>query len=78
MDQVLRDHPTSAKAHYVEAELSARAGISPAAGRNWRRRSDWTPAALTRSPSPWRRYSESWLVDSPRGPTGLLSSRSEG
>jgi uncharacterized protein len=26
MDQVLRDHPTSAKAHYVEAELSARAG----------------------------------------------------
>ena len=26
MDQVLRDHPNSAKAHYVEAELSARAG----------------------------------------------------
>jgi uncharacterized protein len=26
MDQVLKDHPTSAKAHYVEAELSARAG----------------------------------------------------
>ena len=26
MDQVLKDHPNSAKAHYVEAELSARAG----------------------------------------------------
>jgi uncharacterized protein len=26
MDQVLRDHPDSAKAHYVEAEVSARAG----------------------------------------------------
>jgi uncharacterized protein len=26
MDQVLKDHPTSAKAHYVEAELSAKAG----------------------------------------------------
>jgi hypothetical protein len=26
MDQVLRDHPNSAKAHYVEAELSAKAG----------------------------------------------------
>ncbi len=26
MDQVLKDHPSSAKAHYVEAELSARAG----------------------------------------------------
>jgi uncharacterized protein len=25
MDQVLKDHPTSAKAHFVEAELSARA-----------------------------------------------------
>jgi hypothetical protein len=26
MDQVLKDHPNSAKAHYVEAELSAKAG----------------------------------------------------
>jgi hypothetical protein len=26
MDQVLRDHPSSAQAHYVEAEISARAG----------------------------------------------------
>jgi uncharacterized protein len=26
MDQVLRDHPNSAKAHYVEAEISAKAG----------------------------------------------------
>jgi hypothetical protein len=26
MDQVLKDHPTSAKAHFVEAELSAKAG----------------------------------------------------
>ena len=26
MDQVLKDHPNSAKAHYVEAEISARAG----------------------------------------------------
>lgn len=26
MDQVLRDHPNSAKAHYVEAEVAARAG----------------------------------------------------
>src|SRR5246500_5878531 len=26
MNQVLRDHPNSAKAHYVEAEISARAG----------------------------------------------------
>jgi uncharacterized protein len=26
MDQVLKDHPNSARAHYVEAELSARAG----------------------------------------------------
>ena len=25
MDQVLRDHPNSAKAHYVEAEISAKA-----------------------------------------------------
>src|SRR5437879_3648460 len=28
MDQVLRDHPGSAKAHYVAAELDARAGSS--------------------------------------------------
>jgi hypothetical protein len=26
MDEVLRDHPNSAKAHYIEAEISARAG----------------------------------------------------
>src|SRR6184192_1739235 len=26
MNQVLRDHPKSARAHYVEAELSARSG----------------------------------------------------
>ena len=26
MDQVLKDHPNSAKAHYVESEISARAG----------------------------------------------------
>ena len=26
MDQVLKDHPSSAKAHFVEAELSAKAG----------------------------------------------------
>jgi uncharacterized protein len=31
MNQVLRDHPRSAKAHYVAAELDARAGALPAA-----------------------------------------------
>ncbi len=31
MDKVLRDHPNSAKAHYVEAELLARQGKMPAA-----------------------------------------------
>jgi uncharacterized protein len=31
MNQVLRDHPNSAKAHYVEAELSARAANFPRA-----------------------------------------------
>src|SRR5947209_6057750 len=31
MDQVLRDHPNSAKAHYVQAEILARQGrMSPA------------------------------------------------
>ena len=31
MNQVLRDHPNSAKAHYVEAEISARAANFPRA-----------------------------------------------
>jgi len=31
MDQVLRDHPNSAQAHFVEAEISARAGNFPRA-----------------------------------------------
>ena len=31
MNQVLRDHPTSARAHFVEAELSARSGNFPKA-----------------------------------------------
>jgi len=31
MDKVLRDHPNSAKAHYVEAELLAKQGKMPAA-----------------------------------------------
>src|SRR5581483_10591877 len=31
MNQVLRDHPNSAKAHYVEAEVSARAANFPRA-----------------------------------------------
>ena len=31
MDQVLRDHPNSAKAHFVEAELLAKQGRGPAA-----------------------------------------------
>ena len=33
MNQVLRDHPNSAKAHYVEAEISARAANFPRALR---------------------------------------------
>jgi uncharacterized protein len=47
MDQVLRDHPTSSKAHYVQAELYAREG-NPGLARSELQRAEQLDPGLTK------------------------------
>src|SRR5580692_5695375 len=47
MDQVLRDHPTSSKAHYVQAELYAREG-NPGLARSELARAEQLDPGLTK------------------------------
>ncbi len=47
MDQVLRDHPTSSKAHYVQAELYAREG-NPGLARSELERAEQLDPGLTK------------------------------
>lgn len=50
MDQVLRDHPTSARAHFVEAELAARARDLPRARQELARAQQLDPSLSFEKP----------------------------
>src|SRR5882757_5906046 len=50
LDQVLRDHPTSARAHFVEAELAARARDLPRARQELARAQQLDPALSFEKP----------------------------
>ena len=52
MDQVLRDHPNSAKAHYVEAELLTKEG-----------RIDMAKAELAHGNDPWAKQMAQNVID---------------
>ncbi len=72
MDQVLRDHPTSAKAHYVQAELYAREGNPGLARSELARAEQLKPGLPDENPrSVQELKSELGLLRHAEGPVGF-------
>jgi uncharacterized protein len=70
MDQVLRDHPNSAKAHYVEAELSARAGNLARAREELATAQRLDPSGAYAKPESLAALQRELARGESRGPTG--------
>jgi hypothetical protein len=70
MNQVLRDHPNSAKAHYVEAELSARAGNLGRAREELANAQRLDPSGAFAKPEALAELQRQLARGESRGPTG--------
>jgi hypothetical protein len=77
MDQVLRDHPNSAKAHYVEAEILAKQGKNTAAKAELETAERLQPG-LSFAKSGALQELKSRLYPSPVGTTEMISERTPG
>jgi hypothetical protein len=74
MDQVLRDHPNSAKAHYVEAELSARAGNLARGREELATAQRLDPSGAYAKPEALAALQRELAGGGARGPTGYIRS----
>jgi uncharacterized protein len=68
MNQVLRDHPNSAKAHYVEAEISARAANFPRAREELAKAQQLDPSGAFAKPESLARLQRELARGSVGGP----------